>query len=151
MLPSKLCGIAAFAGTIAVGGWVLAPAASGGSLSTDNNARYAPVQSISYEFGSKAMSGYFVEQSATCVVTLLISEKTDPEQSVQPSPTRLRLELNPGQIAGLDSEDGQSLNFTCGEGGTTLAVDAGDRDSLVQLQDRAVQQYIAQKDRPNSP
>jgi hypothetical protein len=151
MLPSKLCGIAAFAGTIAVGGWVLAPAASGGSLSTDNNARYAPIQSISYEFGSKAMSGYFVEQSATCIVTLMITEKNDPEQSLAPSATRVRLELNPGQIVGLDSEEGQSLNFTCGEHGTALTVDVGERDKLVQLQDLAVQQYVAQKDPPNSP
>jgi hypothetical protein len=152
MLSSKLPGIAAFAGTIAVGVWVWVPAASSGSPSSvDDKAKYAPVQSISYEFGSKAMSGYFVEQSATCVVTLMITEKSDPEGSLAQTPTRVRLELTPGQIVGLDSEEGRSLNFTCGEGATTLSVDVGEREKLVQLQNLALQDYIAQKDRPNLP
>jgi hypothetical protein len=42
--------------------------------------------------------------------------------------------LNPGQIAGLDSEEGRSLNLTCGEGATSLLVDVGERDRLVELQ-----------------
>jgi hypothetical protein len=42
--------------------------------------------------------------------------------------------LNPGQTAGLDSEEGRSLNFTCGEGATALVVDSGDREELVELQ-----------------
>jgi hypothetical protein len=44
------------------------------------------------------------------------------------------LMLLPGQIAGLDSEEGRSLNFTCGERGTTLSVDAGERDRLGNFQ-----------------
>jgi hypothetical protein len=152
MLSRRLTNISASAGTIAAALWIWIPAASSGSPSSvDEKARYVAVQSISYEFGSKAVSGYFVEQSANCVVTFMITEKSDSEQSVTPSPTRVRLELNPGQIAGLDSEEGQSLNFTCGEDGTTLTVDVGERDKLVQLQDLAVQHYIAQKDRSNSP
>jgi hypothetical protein len=42
--------------------------------------------------------------------------------------------LNPGQTAGLDSEEGRSLNFTCGEGATALLVDSGERERLVELQ-----------------
>ena len=64
----------------------------------------------------------------------MVSEATDPDKSPPPSATRVRLVLLPGQIAGLDSEEGRSLNFTCGEGGTTLLVDAGERDRLVHLQ-----------------
>jgi DNA-binding transcriptional LysR family regulator len=54
------------------------------------------------------------------------------DQSPRPSATRVRLVLLPGQIAGL--EEGRSLNFTCGEGGTTLLVSAGERDRLVNIQ-----------------
>ena len=42
--------------------------------------------------------------------------------------TRVRLVLNPGETAGLDSEEGRSLNFTCGEGATALVVDSGERE-----------------------
>ena len=72
-----------------------------------DGARYLPIQNISYDLGSTSMSGYFVQQSATCVVTLMISDKGDPEASPPPSPTRVRLALNPGQIAGVDSEEGR--------------------------------------------
>lgn len=97
-------------------------------------ANYAPIQSIRYDFGSKSVSGYFFERGVTCVVTLMVYEKTDPEIALPPSATRVRLVLNPGQIAGLDSEEGRSLNFTCGESATTLLVEAGERKRLVGLQ-----------------
>jgi hypothetical protein len=138
---SRLSGISAFAGTIALAlsGWVAA--VSGGSPSAgDDQALYVPIQSISYEFGSKSMSGYFLEQGATCFLTLMIAEKNDPEEPLPLSPTRVRLVLYPGQIAGLDSEEGRSLNFTCGDGATTLLVDVGERDRLMKLQTLAVEE-----------
>jgi hypothetical protein len=135
MLLRKLPIIAAFAATTAVSLWVSVPAALSGSPSpAENQARYLPIQSISYEFGSKSMSGYFVAQAGTCFVTLMIVEKGDPEEPLPLSPTRVRLVLYPGQIAGLDSEEGRSLNFACGDDATTLLVDAGERDRLVKLQ-----------------
>ena len=97
--------------------------------------KYRPIDSIGYDFGSKSMIGYFVEQAAKCVVTLMVSEKTDPETTtVSTTATRVRLVLNPGETAGLDSEEGRSLNFTCGEGATALIVDSGEREKLVELQ-----------------
>jgi hypothetical protein len=144
MFSRKLPGISAFAGTIAVSLWTWVPAAWSGSPSPlEDQARYVPVQNISHDFGSKSMSGYFVEQAATCLVMLMVFEKSDPDKSLPPSATRVRLVLNPGQIAGLDSEEGRSLNFTCGEGATTLLVDVGERDRLVELQARALRKTAA--------
>src|SRR5262249_51731788 len=135
--------ISTFAGTIAVSLWAGVPVASSGSPSPlENQVRYLPVQSISYEFGSKSMSGYFVEQAAACVVTLMVVEKRDPEVV---SPMRVRLVLYPGQVAGLDSDEGRSLNFTCGDGATTLLVYPGERERLVALQASALQKNFAQR------
>lgn len=146
MLSRKLPGLSAFAATIAVGLSAWVPAASGGSPSpVEDKVVYAPIQSISYEFGSKSMSGYFVQQFDTCLVSLMIIEKSDPEELLPLSPTRVRLMLSPGQIAGLDSEEGRSLNLTCGVGATTLLVDVGERDRLVALQDRALRENLAQR------
>jgi hypothetical protein len=96
--------------------------------------KYQPIDSIRYDFGSKSTSGYFVEQAKKCVVTLMVYEKRDPDADSSSSATRVRLVLNPGQTAGLDSEEGRSLNFTCDEGATALIVDSGEREKLVELQ-----------------
>jgi hypothetical protein len=140
MLSRTLPLVSAFAGTIAMSLWVGVPAAAGGPPDVDG-ARYVPIQSISYEFGSKSMSGYFVQQSTTCVVMLMISDKSDPAAS----PARVRLALVPGQIAGLDSEEGRSLNVTCGTGATTLLVDVGERGKLEAMQRLAVPNAVAEK------
>jgi hypothetical protein len=132
MLIGKIIQASAFAGTIAIILW--GSAASAESQSVKREAKYAPIQSVRYDFGSKSMSGYFVDQAKKCVVMLMISEKRDPDADSSSTATRVRLVLNPGQTAGLDSEEGRSLNFTCGEGATTLLVDSGDREELVERQ-----------------
>ena len=138
MLSRKLLGISAFAGTIAVSLWTWTPAAwSGPPSPADDTTQYAPIQSISQDFGSKSVRGYFVQRAGACLVTLMVSERSDPDKSLPPSATRIRLLLRPGQIAGLDSEEGRSLNLTCSNGATTLLVDMGKTERLVELQAHA--------------
>ena len=134
MFFSKTLAFAAF--VVAIGGsfWASGPAVSGESSQKEGYAQFLPVQSISYEFGSKAMSGYFVQEGEVCLVTLMIIEKIDPDRLLPVTAARVRLMLNPGQIAGLDSEEGGLLNITCGTGATTVTVDVGDRDRLVDTQ-----------------
>jgi hypothetical protein len=96
-------------------------------------AEFAPIQSISYVFGSKSLSGYFVRESAACAVTLMIGEKSDPDHLLLTTPTRVRLVLKPGQTAGLDSQEGRSLNVTCGADARTLLIDARERSTEGKL------------------
>jgi hypothetical protein len=133
MFISKIAYATAFAGTIAAG--LCAPAAAGQTQPPlKDEAAYAPIQIIRYDFGSKSLSGYFVSQTARCIVMLMVSEKGNPDTAPSTTATRVRLMLNPGETAGLDSEEGRSLNFTCGEGATALLVDAGERGKLIELQ-----------------
>jgi hypothetical protein len=123
----------AFAGAVMIG--LLASAASSQPPATPmDEAKYRPIDSIRYDFGSKSANGYFVEQAKKCVVTLMVYEKPDPDAASRSTGTRVRLVLNTGETAGLDSEEGRSLNFTCGEGATALVVDSGEREKLVELQ-----------------
>lgn len=128
----RKCGShAAFAGTVVL--TLCASAASSQSVGpVKDEAKYTPIQSIRYDLGSKSLSGYFVEQARQCVITLMVSEKSDPDVVPSTTPTRVRVVLNPGQMAGVDSEEGRSLNFTCGEKATALLVDVGDREKLVE-------------------
>jgi hypothetical protein len=58
------------------------------------DALYRPIQSISYTFGSKIASGYFVQQNSVCRVTLMIAEKIDPDLR-SPTAARVRVMLDP--------------------------------------------------------
>ena len=133
MFTRKFACAAAFAGAVGIS--LCASAAAGQTQApVKDEATYAPIQSIHYDFGSKSMSGYFVSETARCLVMLMVSEKSDPDTIPSASATRVRLALDPGQTAGLDSEEGRSLNFTCGDGATALTVDVGEREKLVELQ-----------------
>src|SRR4051794_11995726 len=127
MVSRKLVGAAALAATV-LSLSALMPVASGKSpLRFDERNVYTPVQSISYRFGSKAMSGYFLRQDdgPACGITLLISENSDADGPSRLTPTRLRLVLNPQQTASLDTPEGAPLNLTCGIDATALTVDVG--------------------------
>ena len=108
--------------------------ASAQSQAVKSGAKYMPMQSVRYDFVSKSMSGYFVDEAKRCLVTLMVYEKIDPDAAPTSTATRVRLVLNPGETSGLDSEEGRSLNFTCGQEATALVVDSGERDKLVELQ-----------------
>lgn len=102
--------------------------------------RYSPVQSIRCPLGSKVISGYFVtEAAATCVVILMVSENLDPDTPVLPTAVRVRLNLKPGEMAGLDSEEGLSINVTCGEAAKSLTVDISARNRLLKQQFRVAE------------
>jgi hypothetical protein len=133
MSIKKIASASAFAGTVIIS--LLASAASAQSQApVKGGAKYVPIQSIRYDFGSKSTTGYFVEQAAKCVAMLMVYEKPDPDSDAPSSATRVRLVLSPGETAGLDSEEGRSLNFTCGQGAKALLVDAGERERLIEFQ-----------------
>jgi hypothetical protein len=103
------------------------------------SARYGVLQNFSHVFGSKFTTGYFVSEKGKCLVTLRLTLNTDPETPWgRTSGAHVRLLLNPGQMAGLDSEEGQSLNLTCTTNATALIVDSGAKDALIATQKRAV-------------
>jgi hypothetical protein len=87
------------------------------------------------------VSGYFIRQNAVCLVTLMVAENALPS----PTAVRLRVMLDPGQVAGIDSEEGKSINMVCGEGATTLAVNVGERSTLVAQQSLAVANTISER------
>jgi hypothetical protein len=103
----------------------------------EGDALYRPIQSISYTFGSKTATGYFVQQNSVCRVTLMIAEKIDPDLP-SPAAARVRVMLDPGQVVGFDSDEGRSISLTCGEDAATLVVSSGDRVKLMEQEDAAI-------------
>jgi hypothetical protein len=144
MLSRKICSLSALAGMVAASQLAWAAGASSASPGpAEARAEYGPLQSLSYQFGSKFMSGYFVQQASQCLVMLMVIERSDPDQPLPATAARVRLLLDPGQTAGLDSEEGRSLNVTCGERAAKLQVEAGERDALFALQTRPASREVA--------
>jgi hypothetical protein len=129
---------AALASTFALSVFAWTMPALGDPMGSANQTKYATLESFSSEFGSKFASGYFVSQTGKCLVTLMVTEKQDPEFPAKTTAARVRVELNPGQMAGVDSEERQSLNFTCAQDATALVVDRGERDALMAYQKRTL-------------
>lgn len=144
MLSRKIRSLSALAALVAASQLAWAAGASSASPGlAEARAEYVPLQSMSYQFGSKFMSGYFVQDASQCLVMLMVIERSDPDQPLPATAARVRLLLHPGQIAGLDSEEGRSLNITCGERAAKLLVEAGERDALVALQVRSPSREVA--------
>jgi hypothetical protein len=130
IVTGAVCG-----GALAAGVAVAAIAATNASKDALNEATYAPMQSISYLVGSKSAIGYFVQEQGACHVVLMVAENIDLDQATPPSAARLRLALRPGQGAGLDSDEGRSIDLTCGSGAATLTVREGRSEDLAVLTD----------------
>lgn len=126
----KFVTLSLFFATLAASVYISVTAAFSGPL-TD---KYLPIQAINYEFGSVSISGYFTQQASTCVVMLTVVDRNVAEDAMPVSPVRMRMTLQPGQIGGLDSEDGRAINVTCSENAASVLVDVGDRDRLSDLQ-----------------
>jgi hypothetical protein len=64
---------------------------------------------------------------------MMIGEKADAETASTLSAARLRLALLPGQRAGVDSEEGRSIDLTCGEAADSLIVRNGPTADVATL------------------
>jgi hypothetical protein len=102
------------------------------------SARYGVLQNFSHEFGSKFASGYFVREVDRCLITFKIAIKGATDSQSVETVAHIRFDLNPGQVLGLDSEEGQSLNLTCGANAAALTVASGGEDALRAAQKRAL-------------
>ena len=128
----RFCTLAGAAAAILIAGDLAASSET--PKPADGLTRYRHMQGFSYTFGTKFTSGYFVKKSGRCFLTLMIVEKPDPDTQPPATAARFRILLNPGQIAGLDSEEGGSLNFTCDAAAEALKVELGERERLVTRQ-----------------
>jgi hypothetical protein len=97
-------------------------------------AEYLPVQAIDHNIGSKSIGGYYVQTNGTCSIILMITEKMDLDRSAPLSAARVRLVLQPGAVAGFDTAEGHSLNFTCDRAAAKLLVDEGETSVLIAQQ-----------------
>jgi hypothetical protein len=132
MLTKSIKGVA-FSGLLIASVAAIATVASSASTALPGETTYVPMQAISHDLGSKAAIGYFIREAGTCQVVMMIGEKADAESASMSSAARLRLALLPGQRAGVDSEEGRSIDLTCGDAANTLTVRNGPTAEVATL------------------
>ncbi len=72
------------------------------------------LKAISLDVGSKHVVGYFLDAEGQCKLTLMIADAVRDETSEPPSQImRLRLMVEPGRSALVDTTDGRLLQFGC--------------------------------------
>jgi len=73
-----------------------------------------PLNAISLDVGSKHVVGYFLNAEGQCKLTLMIADAARDESS-EPSAQvmRLRLMVEPGRSALVDTTEGRMLQFAC--------------------------------------
>jgi hypothetical protein len=73
-----------------------------------------PLKAISLDVGSKHVVGYFLNTEGQCKLTLMIADTFRDETSPPSSQAmRLRLMVEPGRSALVDTTDGRLLQFGC--------------------------------------
>jgi hypothetical protein len=131
MLTKSIAGLA-FSGLL-IGSVAAVATVASSATALPGETTYVPMQAISHDLGSKAAIGYFIREAGACQVVMMIGEKADAEAASTLSAARLRLALLPGQRAGVDSEEGRSIDLSCGEGAATLTVRNGPTAEVATL------------------
>jgi len=80
-----------------------------------------PLMASSLDVGSKHVVGYFLNADGRCKLTLMIADAARDENS-EPSTQilRLRLMVEPGRAALVDTTDGRLLQFACDPGAQAM-------------------------------
>ena len=115
-------------------GAALSMASPAGSLAADlrSPVTMKPLAAVSLDAGGFHAVGYFLASEGQCKLTLMIAE-TVPEgqdESNAAPASRLRLNVQPGAKAQLDTATGQTLQFACQEGARAMVGSAVDRVAL---------------------
>ena len=111
---------ALYAITIALAFAIAAPpSAAAGDMT------YKPMQPIEEILGQTQVAAIYAKDGRTCNILISVRETgatPAAEQSAAPSAAQLRLTLQPGEAAMVDTADNQGVSFRCGAGAETMAV-----------------------------
>jgi len=101
--------------TAAVGAALcLATTVSLSATETRSPVTMKPMKAISLDVGSKHVVGYYLSGEGQCKLTLMIADAYREDAITPPSQTvRLRLMVQPGRSATVDTTDGRLLQFGC--------------------------------------
>ncbi len=109
MKTAKRIVTAAFGGALC-----LAAGVASSDAGTRSPTTMKPLKAISLDVGSKHVVGYFLNAEGQCKLTLMVADAARDESSEASSQImRLRLMVEPGKAALVDTTEGRMLQFAC--------------------------------------
>jgi hypothetical protein len=108
--------------TVALGGALCLATSMGLSAAESRSPKtMKPLMATSLDVGSKHVVGYFLNADGQCKLTLMIADAYRDDNS-EPSAQilRLRLMVEPGRAALVDTTDGRLLQFACDPGAQAM-------------------------------
>jgi len=109
-------------GLCATAAFVVLAAASPSALAEQPLTNLGPVgphEPILVSVGTTRVIAYYTPGRGTCAVNAIVWKEGDEDASN--SPTRVRLELKPGEMFALDGSQRHSMNLLCGADAASLA------------------------------
>lgn len=102
----------------------LALSALAGSVGAvaEDAVNFKPLQGVSLHLGSKHAVGYYVADSGTCQLTLVVGDEIRGDELPTTASARFRAVVDAGRTARLDTGSGTELQFTCGPAATAMSV-----------------------------
>jgi hypothetical protein len=87
-----------------------------------------PLRAVSLDAGSKHVVGYFLSTDGRCKLTLMIAEASRDEKTEPPAEVmRVRLAVDPGRSASVDTTEGKLLQFDCQQNAQAMSVAVHDQ------------------------
>ena len=88
-----------------------------------------PYEPILTTAGSKRVIAFYAPDNSRCSFDAVVWDKADAEANTVYSAVRVRINLQPRQIAHVDSADNSSLNLQCSDSAASLAI-VGEREFI---------------------
>ena len=81
-----------------------------------------PAQGLMLDVGSKHTVSYFVADSGKCNLTLMVGEKANEAGENSSVGARIRVAIDAGRSARVETAEGKSLEFACAAGARSMSV-----------------------------
>lgn len=86
-----------------------------------------PLQGVSFDIGTKRAVSYFLSDGNSCKLTLMLAEIIHDGEVNGLTATRVRVTIDAGKAAELDTVEGKSLEFKCQGGAHVMSVAASNQ------------------------
>jgi hypothetical protein len=87
-----------------------------------NANRVRPAEGLILDIGSKHTVSYFLADGGTCNLTLVVGEKANDEGDGSTVGARIRVAIDSGKTARIETAEGKSLEFACAKGAQAIGV-----------------------------
>ncbi len=81
-----------------------------------------PAQGLVLDVGSKHTVSYFLAEGGRCNLTLMVGEKANEDGDNASVGARIRVDIDAGKNARIETAEGRSLEFACASDATAISV-----------------------------